>query len=137
MILWIYIFIMYLHTISVENFKGLNFRGFSILIQKLNSWFSWQLVQFIHRNVKVPSIETEIENGEDASEDATGPHYIKNISPVAALSSQLVSHAAIDNAPARMATPRAMRGYLPSPCRYNTRLVRNLHLTLQNGSKYS
>ena len=54
------------------------------------------LTSYFNCNMKVPSIgkiETEIENGEDV----TRPNH-RSISPVAA--SQLVSHAASDNAPA-------------------------------------
>ena len=55
----------------------------------------------------IGKIETEIENGEDVTE----PNY-RNISPVAA--SQLISHAASDNAPARTRHGLAMWNYLPS-----------------------
>ena len=88
-------------TVSVENFEGYNFRGFSIVIQKLN-FVVFVVATFNYK--KVPSIgkiETKIENGEDwRYQYQAKPH--RSISPVAA--SQLVSRAANDNALSDCAT---------------------------------
>ena len=51
-----------------------------------------------NRNAKVKSIETEIENGEDTSEDVTGPNHIKMFLQLQPPSSRAASD---DNAPAR------------------------------------
>ena len=97
---------------------------FSIMVHKLNFVVfvvaiasqiylrsKMALTSYFNHNVKVPSIgkiETEIQNGEDV----TGPNH-GSISPVA--TSQLVSRAASDNAPARTRYGLATRNYLPSP----------------------